>query len=70
MSETFSSYNIKELIDNTKKVSNMLSIPPHKLNIVSDNKAMYESNNLLWEAVKHPTSQRWYLTGKSENKDE
>jgi dephospho-CoA kinase len=62
--------NLKQLIDTTKLVTNMLSIPPNKLNIISENKAVYSENNVIWEAVKHPSSQRWYLTGNyNENND-
>jgi hypothetical protein len=62
--------NLKQLIDTTKLVTNMLSIPPNKLNIISENKAVYSDNNVIWEAVKHPSSQRWYLTGNyNENND-
>ena len=55
--------NLKYLIDTTKLITNMLSIPANKLQIVSENKATYSDNNVIWEAVKHPSSQRWYLTG-------
>jgi len=62
--------NLKQLIDTTKLVTNMLSIPPNKLNMISENKAIYSENNVIWEAVKHPSSQRWYLTGNyNENND-
>ena len=62
--------NLKQLIDTTKLVTNMLSIPPNKLNMISENKAVYSENNVIWEAVKHPSSQRWYLTGNyNENND-
>ena len=64
-------YNLKELIDTTKSITNQLSIPANRLNMVSENKALYSENNVLWEAVKHPSSQRWYLTGKyNENNNE
>ena len=61
--QTMSEGNIKELIDTTKLITNMLSIPPNQLNMISENKAFYKHNDVSWEAVKHPTSQRWYLTG-------
>jgi len=64
-------YNLKDLIDTTKSISNQLSIPANKLNIMSESKAAYSDNNVIWEAVKHPSSQRWYLTGKyNENNNE
>jgi dephospho-CoA kinase len=56
-------YNLKDLIDTTKSITNQLSIPTNRLTNVSENKAVYSENNVLWEAVKHPSSQRWYLTG-------
>jgi hypothetical protein len=56
-------YNLKDLIDTTKSITNQLSIPTNRLTNVSENKAVYYENNVLWEAVKHPSSQRWYLTG-------
>lgn len=62
--------NLKHLIDTTKSISNMLSIPPNKLANLSENRAVYIDNNILWEVVKHPSSQRWYLTGNYENSNE
>ena len=39
--------------------------------MMSESKAVYAENNVMWEAVKHPSSQRWYLTGKyNENNNE
>ena len=64
-------YNLKHLIDTTKSISNQLSIPTNKLSNLSERKATYLENNILWEAVKHPSSQRWYLTGNyKENNNE
>lgn len=64
-------YNLKDLIDTTKSVTNQLSIPANKLSNIDESKAVYEENNVIWEAVKHPSSQRWYLTGNyKENNNE
>lgn len=64
-------YNLKSLIDTTKSITNQLSIPANKLSLVNENKATYAVNNIIWEAVKHPSSQRWYLTGNfKENNNE
>ena len=56
-------YNLKDLIDTTKSITNQLSIPANKLYEVVGNKGLYCENNIMWEAIKHPSSQRWYLTG-------
>lgn len=56
-------YNLKNLIDTTKAITNQLSIPSNKITHLSENEAVYSENNIIWEAVKHPGSQRWYLTG-------
>ena len=56
-------YNLKDLIDTTKSITNQLSIPANKLHEVVGNKGLYCENNIMWEAFKHPSSQRWYLTG-------
>lgn len=64
-------YNLKALIDTTKSITNQLSIPANKLSLVNENNAVYRVNNVIWEAVKHPSSQRWYLTGNyKENNNE
>ena len=66
-----SNYNLKDLIDTTRSITNQLSIPANKLSMMSESKAVYAENNVMWEAVKHPSSQRWYLTGKyNENNNE
>lgn len=65
------SYNLKHLIDTTRSITNQLSIPANKLSMINENTATYAENNVNWEAVKHPSSQRWYLTGKyNENNNE
>lgn len=70
MSET-KEYNLKQLIDTTKSITNQLSVPANRLSNLSEGTATYLDNNVLWEAVKHPSSQRWYLTGNyAENNDE
>jgi hypothetical protein len=70
MSET-KEYNLKQLIDTTKSITNQLSIPANRLSNLTEGSATYLDNNVLWEAVKHPSSQRWYLTGNyAENNDE
>ena len=64
-------YNLKDLIDTTKSITNQLSIPVNKLSLINENTAIYSVNNVVWEAVKHPSSQRWYLTGNfNENNNE
>jgi dephospho-CoA kinase len=71
ISESTDNYNLKQLIDTTKNITNQLSIPVNKLHIIAESKAIYSENNIFWEAIKHPSSQRWYLTGKyNENNDE
>lgn len=56
-------YNLKSLIDTTRSITKQLSIPANKLTHLSESKAAYTENNIVWEAIKHPASQRWYLTG-------
>jgi dephospho-CoA kinase len=65
-------YNIKDLIDTTKSITNQLSVQSKDLTDINGNKASYCENNLIWEAIKHPSSQRWYLTGNytESNNDE
>ena len=56
-------YNIKDLIDTTKNITNQLSISQKDLSQINGDRASYCDNNVIWEAIKHPSSQRWYLTG-------
>ena len=62
--------NLKNLIDTTKNIIGSLSVPSQNV-VVYENKTVYVQNNILWETVRHPSSNRWYLTGKyTENNNE
>ena len=54
--------NLKNLIDTTKNILGSLSVPSQNV-VMYENKTVYMQNNILWEAVRHPSSNRWYLTG-------
>lgn len=54
--------NLKNLIDTTKNILGSLSVPSQNV-VMYENKTVYMQNNILWEAIRHPSSNRWYLTG-------